>query len=214
MMGINALTINLVRQPTKAQLVVVENIYTVSFPPEERVDFASISADIRAGQHELHLVSQGRTPIGFAYIATLHSSQVSFGEYIAIAPEYRDRKIGSSLLQYLWATLRERNILGFVFEVEPEDEGTKEERSLRKRRIGFYQRNGADLVNCAPAYEMPNLSGTGSLRMSLMWIALAGGPQELRGELLRSCIRDIYVQIYDRGPNDSLLQGVLAHLVC
>jgi len=213
-MSNSSFTIELVPQPTENQLTRIEEIYTVSFPPEVRISFDKVCANIRARQRDLYLVNQGRIPIGFALVARFRTSQAGYGEYIAIAPEYRNQGAGSALLQHLWNVLRESRIPGFIFEVDPEDEGIGEERQLRKRRIGFYQRNGAALVNCAPVYVMPDLNGPGSLRLRLMWIPLSDGPQELHGELLRSCICDLYMQIYERGPDDPLLQAILEQLVC
>jgi hypothetical protein len=47
-----------------------------------------------------------------------------------------------------------------------------------------------------------------------MWIALAGGPGELRGELLQTCIRDIYRQVYLRDAQDPLVVEILNGLAC
>lgn len=191
-------------------------IYTISFPPGERVEFSKLISDIHSKRHEIYLVQNEQSKlIGFAILALLLSSKVWFGEYIAIAPDYRNQGIGSELIKFITKDLKERtNAAGLIFEVETEDEGDDEEKDLRQRRIAFYKRLGANIINCVQDYQMPNLAGEGTLRMRLMWIPLSSGIEKPGGAFLRACIKDIFRKIYDRLPNDAVLHHNLKRLTC
>jgi ribosomal protein S18 acetylase RimI-like enzyme len=214
-MNLEDLTIQRATRLDEAWQASLSQIYTASFPPSERAEFSEFVKDIEEKRRDLYLARghQGEL-IGFADIAILPSTKIGYGEYIAIALPHRNKGAGSKLFWHVMNDLKARNLPGFVFEVEAEDEGPEEERDLRKRRIGFYRRNGAGIVECAPSYRMPNLSGGGTLGMNLMWAPLARQEENLTGQFLRDCICDIYSLIYARGPGDPLLQTVLDGLVC
>ncbi|RMF31066.1 MAG: N-acetyltransferase, partial [Chloroflexi bacterium] len=136
-------------------------------------------------------------------------------EYMAIAAGFRGRGIGSALLRHILDTLRlTEHISGLILEVEPKEQGTQEEKALRKRRIQFYRKNGAHLVECAPRYRMPNLAGYGDVEMRLMWLPLREKDITLSGRKLRDCIIKIYRYCYSRSSDDPLLQTVLKDLAC
>lgn len=207
--------VSLVSDPDRRQQAAVERIYRASFPPEERAPYEELLRAVREGRRELYLLQSETKVVGFASIAALTGGRVGYLEYFAVARALRNQGLGSQFLQRLWQIFRERRFAGFILEVEPEDEGTEAERSLRARRIGFYQRNGTNLVSCAPQYVMPRLDGQGTLRMRLMWATLEdGGPPKPDGALLRQCIRDIFTRIYSLPEGHLLLQDVLDHLTC
>ena len=129
-----------------------------------------------------------------------------------LAETARNAGLGSRLLQGIAADLALANAAGIIFEVEPPEDGSAEEQALRRRRIGFYQRNGARIVEGAEGYRMPDQSKPGSLRMILMWLPLDQQAEMISGQDLRDCIVSIYTEDYDREPDDPLLQSILRTL--
>jgi hypothetical protein len=80
-----------------------------------------------------------------------------------------------------------------ILEVDPDDEGTPEERQLHSRRIRFYRRVGAKMVDCAPHYRAPNLASAGTVNLRLMWIPLNDSADVPTGPQLRDVLlnRDV-----------------------
>ena len=193
----------------------IQAIYHASFPSVERVDFQTLVNDIVSNKRLFFVAKLDDTSVGFAVIIPLINTSICLLEYLAVTEQHRSKGIGSMLLQYLSSTLREtENVSGLIFEVESDDHGAEEEKKIRKRRIAFYERNGANLVYCAPKYRIPNLAGVGTIDMKLMWLPWDTEISKLMGDLLRKCICEIYIQSFERSIDDSLLQLVLRDLTC
>lgn len=82
--------------------------------------------------------------IGYAFLVIGGGNCVLL-DYLAICPEFRNRGYGSLVLTALAEELaKEKRISGgLILESEkPEAGKTGEDRALRLRRIGFYERNG------------------------------------------------------------------------
>ncbi len=187
-----------------------------SFPPSQRGDFDRWLNGIAEGRHWLYLAETHRTPIGFATIHPWITADAHLLEYLAVAREYRGKNYGAALLQHV---IRSVGALGkaegIILEVESDDDGTAAERELRKRRIGFYERNGAQLVECAPRFRVPNMIPGGEpLLEKLMWIPLHDHAAPSRGAKLRDCVIGIYTLDYGRSADDTLLQEALNELEC
>jgi glucose-6-phosphate dehydrogenase assembly protein OpcA len=82
---------------------------------------------------------------------------------------------------------------------------------MAARRIAFYERLGAQVVDGAAGYRAPNLAGEGSLAMRLLWLPIS--ELELKGEKLRTCGAALLVQGYGLQETDPLVQKVLQSVV-
>ncbi len=187
-------------------------IYLDSFPPSERIEFETLVRTISQRERWFYGAYWGQKLVGFAVVLPLDSNDIYLLEYLAVDKELRGQGIGSFLLREVTHRLSEKNALGLVLEVEAIRQSVGENEKLRKRRISFYRRNGAEIVECAPNYRAPNLADGGSIDMRLMWLPL--NMQRLDGVRLRNCIRDIFVQSYGRSEDDPLLITNLRQLVC
>jgi len=187
----------------------VEAIYLASFPPCERAAFSELVNGVRKGDRLAFIAEEGNVA-GFALVQGLSCAGVFVLGYMAVAGERRGRSIGSTLLQYVAGDLRRRESAeGLLIEVEPPDEGPDDELDLRRRRIAFYRRNGAQMVVEAGSYRMPDLSGEGSVEMRLMWLALGNDGRMISGQRLRDTIVSVYKDSYGRPEDDSILRSVL-----
>jgi GNAT superfamily N-acetyltransferase len=146
-------------------------IYEEAFPVEERdapeVLMAAIQrreAGIRVGEPGFHFriaLENGQVG-GLAIFHYYPETRLGFIPYLAVHPVRRNSGLGAQLYQHLVNCVREENSesLGVCFEVErPELAKNTADADLRRRRIGFYQRNGARLVE--PLYLISPPMGPG-----------------------------------------------------
>jgi GNAT superfamily N-acetyltransferase len=194
-------------------------IYEASFPEPERDDVRSLLSGIAAGRRTCYLALDGSAVTGLAVLVTLPRSSVRYLEYLAVSPPARSLGIGGRFMNRLRAELAAPDAgavapPGIVWEVEVPDEVGGDERELRRRRIEFYLRHGAGLVDCAPEYRAPSLSGAGPLRFLLMWLPGPAGPARLEGRPLSGIAGEILTWGYGLEARDPLVTSVLAGLSC
>ena len=191
-------------------------IYEESFPREERDETDALLSSIASGERLCDLVYAGGVLVGLSVLFRLSARNVEFLEYFAVDSGYRNQGIGSRFLGRIAERLRsqQQSTPGVVFEVERPDHAVDGDRRLRQRRIDFYTRNGAVLVDCALEYEAPNLAGEGTLPYLLMWMPLGSGVKRLEGKLLRACVEAILTESYGLRREDRLVAEVVGKLSC
>jgi GNAT superfamily N-acetyltransferase len=189
----------------------VQAIYERTFSPEELVPFAELRTSIREGGRLLYVARAGTQALGFATLVPVHARpDIYLLEYLAVERAARNGGIGSRLLAAIATGLAGRGVAGFVIEIKPPEPDFATPPTMNQRRLGFYRRNGADLVLKAPGYRMPNLVGPGSMPLRLLWRPLDERYPELSGDLLRECIAGIFSASYSRPTGDPLLQSILS----
>ena len=103
------------------------------------------------------------------------------------------------------------DIGGIIFEVErPADAKDDAERELRERRIGFYQRAGAVLVEGAGNYHAPSAVAEEMLYYLLMWLPVIPGAPPPAGERLRACVAAVLAEGYGLGRDNPLVLELAA----
>ncbi|MBN1309847.1 MAG: GNAT family N-acetyltransferase [Anaerolineae bacterium] len=193
----------------------LKRVYEASFPPSEQVDFAGFIENIRRGTEQLFVAWMAGRPVGFALTMRLVGVDAYLMGYIAVDERARNRGIGGKLLVFLTSVLAgSGDASGIIFEAEAVDYGRPEERALRKRRIDFYKRHGASLIECAPNYRGPDLSGPGEVHYALMWIPFAENKEVPTGQHLRDLVRVLLVQGYGLEDSAPFVKAVLDDLVC
>lgn len=189
-------------------------IYEASFVPEERDDTQSQLAKLQSGEKDCYLAVDGEQLLGFALVSYFTDFPAAFLEYLAVDPAARNGGIGSRILDYLRHDLagRERpDVEGIIFEVDrPEDADDAAERHLRERRIGFYQRAGAVLVEGAENYHAPSAVDDGMLYYLLMWLPVIPGTPQPTGARLRAGVAAILAEGYGLGRDNPLVREVAA----
>jgi len=191
-------------------------VYQASFPASEREDTDSLLASIADGQRVCDVATIDSAVVGLAVSKSLSVPGTGALEYLAVDPEHRNRGLGAQFL----AVLRQRLMaaqgpsLGYILEVERPEDADGAEQELRRRRIGFYERNGASVIACAPEYRAPDLAGPGSLRYVLMWLPAAGPQAPPMGTLLRELLTAVLTESYMLDPDDALVERNLMRLAC
>ena len=87
-----------------------------------------------------------------------------------------------------------------------------DEREIRQRRIGFYQRNGARMVLDGGTYRMPNLADEGSLPMHLMWLPIKEAARPPTQLTLSELFTLIFTETYGVEKNEALLRAIIKTL--
>jgi GNAT superfamily N-acetyltransferase len=152
-------------------------IYAGAFPVEEREPPESLLAGIRQreagfgpGEVTFHFqvaVEAGQAA-GIAIFNYYPETRMGFIPYLAVHPARRNAGLGAQLYQRLVESVKQDGGgagLGVTFEVErPELANNASDAELRRRRIGFYQRNGARIVE--PLYLIAPPMGPGLPEMA------------------------------------------------
>ena len=186
-------------------------IYLDSFPPHERADFAFLVDSIAAGERWLFTATRGDDLFGFAIIVPHIASDVHLLEYLAVARQARSAGIGGILLNHLVVAIRHsQSAIGILLEVEHDDDGDADERARRARRIAFYARNGARLIEGVPNYRVPLIGCAGTMRMKLLWLAVDTNVEAPRGDKLRECVVGVLEKSYGLREDDALVREILA----
>jgi GNAT superfamily N-acetyltransferase len=172
-------------------------------------------ASVLDGSRDCYLAADGDQLLGLAVVLPLHGCPVAFLEYLAVAPTARNAGIGARILAYLrqLSGTAQPGIDGIIFEVDRPQDGTdRGERSLRERRIGFYQRNGAALLEAGKNYRAPALEGDGTLAYLLMWLPVAPGALPPAGARLKAYVRAMFTQSYELGEGTALVAELVARI--
>jgi GNAT superfamily N-acetyltransferase len=188
-------------------------IYEAAFPPSERDEFGRLVDAVSCGAQQLFVARLAGLPVGFALAGRLEGLDAYLLGYIAIDAQMRGQGIGGRLLDFLVAALRRSGAAaGIIFEAESVEHGCSEERALRQRRLDFYRRHGALLIEGAPNYRGPDLSGPGEIHYALMWIPFVPGEQAPSGRRLHDLVRALLVQGYGLEAIAPLVKAVLDDL--
>jgi GNAT superfamily N-acetyltransferase len=187
-------------------------IYEESFPPSEREDTAALLASLD-GRRRGYLAWTDGDPVGLAVVFRLEGPRVEFLEYLAVEARRRSRGVGARMLEQLRPELDGAD--GVLFEVERPEDATGPAREVCERRIAFYLRNGAVVVECAPRYLAPDLEDKSkTVPYTLLWIPLADDAPAPAGARLRESVRAVLTQSYGLDEDDPLVAEVADGLAC
>jgi GNAT superfamily N-acetyltransferase len=156
-------------------------IYEQAFPEAERDSVENIAASLKNADPETNvshfrvLVDEGAV-VGFTYFSSYKEYYLGYLKFIAVRAELRGKRYGPLLLQDAIRQLRAAGrratgwpYLGLVLEVErPETAENEQDRAIRERRIRFYQRNGAVMIDNLDYVAPPVAPGQPSLPFHLM----------------------------------------------
>ena len=181
-----------------------------SFPPEERDPCQVLIRSIQKGKSILYTASEKNKIIGFTTLTPLKETGIYLMEYLAVDKNSRNLGIGGKILQFIKKDFSGTKETGLILEVEPPGEVTGSEREIRQRRIGFYLRNGAQMVRNGGAYRMPNLCGEGSLPMHLMWMPIEEGRRLPAALNLLQLFTLIFTETYPE--NEVLLNTIISEI--
>lgn len=178
-------------------------IYEASFPAAERVDSQEYLACVANGTRWCFGALCADELVGFATIVPNIVPSIHLLEYLAIASSARNGGLGGVLFDHVMRELDADVLL----EVESDDECAEHEHDLRQRRIRFYERHGARIVEGITC-RAPCMDGDGVLPMKLMWWSAQHHPSPT-GKNLIACVLGLYTRVYDL-PLDHPLVRILS----
>lgn len=153
------------------QIDQVREIYIEAFPESERIPFAELLTPPPDEKRAVDvLVGPGGEVRGFACVYWLRGFPALMVEFLAVAARRRSAGHGTVLWRHIQDTARRTGTVGVVLEAEHPDEPglTPEETDLRRRRIAFYVRGGAEVLP-VPDYRVPSRVGGPDLPFALLW---------------------------------------------
>ncbi len=193
---------------TSEMLVQAKRIYVASFPPCEREPFSDLTREIRDGRATLYGALGDVTILGFGVTLALPIKGTAYLAYLAVASEWRGQGIGGHLFRAILEDLAARcGSEALVWEVERPGAGAPPD-DPKRLRIAFYQRQGGVLLDQVRDFQMPDLSGPGTLPAGLMWVSLSPRVALTRSETL-ALVAAVYRVGYGRDLTDPLVRHVL-----
>ncbi len=219
----HGMAIGEIRDAGDPRLAAVRAIYDEAFPEDgedgwtwllERLAGVANAPGVTPVDYHLLVAEEDGEARGFmalAYWLTDGEDAVSlgFGDYLGVASGLRGRGIGAAIYRAALARLAEdaaaagAPLSGMAFDVEdPELAPTDENRHLRERRIAFYQRLGARLLEEVDFWE-PTLGTAPAVRYRLFYHVQA------RDFEPRQLVLKLYRLIYGWGEEHPLVRSSL-----
>jgi GNAT superfamily N-acetyltransferase len=205
------------------------DLYQNSFPVEEIDPIDGIQLGMRRqleGRPEVNrawrflaAVNCGRV-VGMSMYTYYRDTRLAFLFYLATQPDLRGQGLGA----WLFRQTRDRLAgdafdlkglppLGMCWEVErPEIGQSPDEVELRKRRINFYRRIGAILLDEIEFIAPPIDDGQPPVPYYLMYLPVDTQAGPVDKHLLKSVIDSILLYGYDEGPDSEYYLNAIASL--
>ena len=196
-------------------------IYEQSFPEAERDPVENIAANLvhfdpRTEVPHLRALVEQDSAVGFTYFSSYPEYYLGFLKFIAVRQDSRGKGYGPILLQDAIRQLRADGVhatgwpyLGLVFEVErPETAENDQDRQLRERRIQFYQRNGAKMIEGIDYIAPPVTVGQPSLPFHLM-VLRAVPKYGMQRWLRREAVKALLIEGYGEDPDSWFIRHAL-----
>lgn len=130
------------RELSTLQIIFVYNTYMKEdFPPDELKPLKTMLDMMDQGIYECLGLYENNEFLAYAYFVRNQERRTLLLDYLAVCPQYRSGGYGSAFLEQMKQYYKEENAV--ILECESErTAGNEEERSIRRRRIAFYKRNG------------------------------------------------------------------------
>lgn len=175
-------------------------LYAESFPSTERESPEVVLATLRAGTGFVLRGRLEKLTIALASVHLLRQPPMPFLVYLAVAPAWRSKQVGTAIFERTWSAAASRYreegsaSPGMVWEVEiPELASDQHELEQRRRRISFFEALGARIL--PQRYFQPPVDGIASVPMHLMFLAAPGAPLPDTSEI-HVIVRAIYFEKY------------------
>lgn len=196
-------------------------IYEQSFPEAERDPVENIAASLKHSTDDnevthLRAFVEQETVVGFAYFSSYREYYLGFLKFIAVRANIRGKGYGPILLQDAIRQLRADGVratgwpyLGLVFEVErPETAENEPDRLLRERRIEFYRRNGAVMIEKVDYIAPPVTVDQPSLPFHLM-VLRAVPKYGMQRWLRQAAVKALLIEGYGEDPDSWFVRHAL-----
>lgn len=183
-------------------------IYAASIAAREQKPEAWICAMVRAPEYRVWLMKGAGRIDGFSILFLPPAEGFALLEYMAVAPERRNRGVGSELFKQTIerAVMPEGRGLPILLEVDSDREVCGDQQ-VRKRRQQFYRRLGCDRIS-GLHYILP-LPGQGPAPEMDLLVYSAEPLRQLPKTELERWLRTIYRDVYRCSSDDPRIVQML-----
>jgi GNAT superfamily N-acetyltransferase len=183
------------------------NIYENSFPFNETRPFEDIVNMLRNDKNYHLIVSlNNNSVIGISLMYIFRSLNIGLLDYMAISPSYRGQGLGKEIFNFTFEKLCSiiTNGIGLLIEIQKENNRLDhQEMTIRKNRIGFYNKLGAKLLDKVN-YLLPPIYPSNKEEEMYLMIKPIKKIYYLSKEQVIQYIDIIYSTIYKYYDNDLL----------
>jgi GNAT superfamily N-acetyltransferase len=190
----------------KIQKKEVTDLYLLSFPLNERRDFDFLLEGLRLGNYQMLVYLKEKSVYGLSFVYFPEHEPFALLDYFAIILEKQGIGVGSQCFLELVHRMQCEG-RSLLMEVEDPTVGTNKDE--KEKRIRFYERNGARMLEKYD-YYLPDLSGHGEPTPMKLMIA-PSEPQISRKKLIQF-IKLIFKELYLKGDKDAILMGNLKRM--
>ncbi|MGK7902345.1 MAG: GNAT family N-acetyltransferase [Hormoscilla sp.] len=180
-------------------------IYVDAFPSNERFPVEFLKETIDKGLRSLYLGYFGDEVVFIAILWPLKDTEFILLDYIATKESYRGRGMGTAFMNAICKLLRD-NKKFMLIEVENPEYGS--EREEKRRRVGFYRRVGAQVMQ-GVRHVLPPLDGSGIPTEMLLMVF----PEYGNGAIAARVVKDLLTKFYQEMHNGGLDNPVLNDLI-
>jgi len=183
-------------------------IYAASIAAREQKPETWVCAMVRAPEHSVWVMKRAGHVHAFSNLFLSPAERFALLEYMAVAPEGRNRGVGSALFKQTVerAVTPDGRSLPLLLEVDSDREASGD-RQMRTRRLQFYRRLGC--VRIAGLHYILPLPGHGPAPEMDLLLYLREPRRQLPKAELERWLRTIYRDVYRCAPDDPRIVRML-----
>ena len=176
----------------------VFQIYEMSFPANERQPLETLKIRLKENKEVLFAAKLQKEIVGIGFLFDLIGSDFLLLDYLAVKESHRGKQIGEALFSKLkgYAEFRKKHLL-----MEVDDPEFGHDKIQRHKRIAFYQKNGAMVLEDVK-YILPALDGTVTTEQILMVVPYFSKRQFLAQEI-KDLVKILYSELYGISEENS-----------